>query len=70
VAARRRFFKSRTGLAGALVLLVVILSAVFAAQVAPYNPTRQDFRVEREPPSLAHPMGTDEFGRDVLSRVI
>ncbi len=57
-------------MAGALVLLVVILSAVFAAQVAPYNPTRQDFRVEREPPSLAHPMGTDEFGRDVLSRVI
>jgi len=70
VAARRRFFKSRTGLAGALVLLIVTLSAVFAAQVAPYNPTRQDFRVEREPPSLTHLMGTDEFGRDVLSRVI
>ncbi|HEY3059188.1 MAG TPA: nickel transporter permease [Chloroflexota bacterium] len=70
VAARRRFFKSRTGLAGALVLLIVTLSAVFAVQVAPYNPTRQDFRVEREPPSLTHLMGTDEFGRDVLSRVI
>jgi peptide/nickel transport system permease protein len=52
------------------VLLVVTLAAIFAAQVAPYNPTRQDFRVERDPPSLQHLMGTDEFGRDVLSRVI
>jgi len=69
-AARRRFIRSRTGLLGTFVLLVVTLMAVFAAQVAPYNPTRQDFRVEREPPSLEHLMGTDEFGRDVLSRVI
>jgi peptide/nickel transport system permease protein len=55
---------------GAAVLTLVILSAVFAAQVSPYNPTRQDFRIERQPPSMEHPMGTDEFGRDVLSRVI
>jgi peptide/nickel transport system permease protein len=70
IAARRRFVKSRTGLAGAVVLLIVLLSAIFAGQVAPYNPTRQDFRVERQPPSMEHLMGTDEFGRDVLSRVI
>ena len=70
VAARRRFVRSRTGLAGAAVLLIVVLAAVFAGQVSPYSPTRQDFRIEREPPSLQHPMGTDEFGRDVLSRVI
>jgi peptide/nickel transport system permease protein len=69
-AARRRFVRSRTGLFGAVVLLIVTLAAIFAAQVAPYNPTRQDFRVEREPPSAEHWMGTDEFGRDVLSRVI
>ncbi|MBV9171590.1 MAG: ABC transporter permease [Chloroflexi bacterium] len=69
-AARRRFVRSRTGLIGAIVLVVVILAAVFAGQVAPYSPTRQDFRVERQAPSAAHLMGTDEFGRDVLSRVI
>jgi peptide/nickel transport system permease protein len=69
-AARRRFFNSRTGLVGALVLLIVTLAAIFAGQVSPYNPTRQDFRVEHEAPSLAHWMGTDEFGRDVLSRII
>jgi peptide/nickel transport system permease protein len=56
--------------AGAVVLLVVLLAAVFAGQVAPYSPTRQDFRVERQPPDQVHLMGTDEFGRDVLSRVI
>ena len=69
-AARRRFFNSRPGLIGTLVLLAVTLAAIFAAQVSPYDPKRQDFRVEHEPPSLAHWMGTDEFGRDVLSRII
>lgn len=68
--ARRRFLRSRTGVAGAVVLLIVVLAAVFAFKVAPYSPTRQDFRVERQPPSAQHLMGTDEFGRDVLSRVI
>jgi len=69
-AARRRFFNSRPGLVGAIVLLAVTLAAIFAGQVSPYDPKRQDFRVEHEPPSLAHWMGTDEFGRDVLSRII
>jgi peptide/nickel transport system permease protein len=70
VAARRRFVRSPTGVGGAIVLIVITLAAIFAAQVAPYNPTRQDFRVEKEPPSREHLMGTDEFGRDVFSRVI
>jgi peptide/nickel transport system permease protein len=70
VAARRRFTRSRTGLAGAVVLLAIALAAIFAGQVAPYSPTKQDFRIERQAPSASHPMGTDEFGRDVLSRVI
>jgi peptide/nickel transport system permease protein len=70
VAARRRFLRSPMGVAGAVVLVVITLAAIFAAQVAPYNPTRQDFRVEKEPPSREHLMGTDEFGRDVFSRVI
>src|SRR5207302_1970222 len=65
-----RFLNSRPGLVGAIVLLAVTLAAIFAGQVSPYDPKKQDFRVERQPPSLAHPMGTDEFGRDVLSRVI
>jgi peptide/nickel transport system permease protein len=70
LAARRRFARSPSGLAGATVLLILLLAAIFAGVVAPYDPVKQDFRVEREPPSLAHPMGTDELGRDVFSRVI
>jgi peptide/nickel transport system permease protein len=70
LAARRRFTRSRAGLAGAIVLVIVTLCAIFAAQVAPYSPTKQDFRIQLEPPSRAHLMGTDEFGRDVYSRVI
>jgi peptide/nickel transport system permease protein len=69
-AARRRFVRSRTGLIGAAVLVIVILAAIFAAQISPYDPIRQDFRVEKEPPSAVHVMGTDEFGRDVFSRVV
>jgi peptide/nickel transport system permease protein len=69
-AARERFVRSRTGLIGAVVLVIVIAGALLAGIVSPYSPTRQDFRVERQPPSLQHLMGTDEFGRDVLSRVV
>lgn len=69
-AARRRFLRSATGLAGAAVLLLLVLAALLADQVAPYDPLKQDFRIERQPPSLAHPFGTDDLGRDVLSRVI
>jgi peptide/nickel transport system permease protein len=70
LAARRRFARSASGLAGAAVLLVLLLAAIFAGVVSPYDPVKQDFRIERDPPSLAHPMGVDELGRDVLSRVI
>ncbi|SRR5579884_321259 len=69
-AARRRFVHSASGLLGTAVLLVIVLIALFANQVSPYDPLKQNFRIERQAPDLAHLMGTDEFGRDVLSRVI
>jgi peptide/nickel transport system permease protein len=52
------------------VLLALVLMAILAGQVSPYDPIKQDFRIEREAPSAAHLIGTDEFGRDLLSRVI
>src|SRR4051812_44295116 len=70
LAARRRFTRSGSGLAGAVVLLLLLFAAIFASLLSPYDPVKQDFRVEREPPSLAHLMGVDELGRDVFSRVI
>jgi peptide/nickel transport system permease protein len=69
-AVRRRFVHSGTGMAGLVVLIAVIGAAIFAGQISPYSPIKQDFRIERQSPGLDHLMGTDEFGRDVLSRVI
>ncbi len=69
-AAARRFRRSGTGLLGAGLLVLFVLMAVFAGTASPYDPIHQDFRIEREPPSAAHLMGTDEFGRDLFSRVV
>lgn len=55
---------------GALVLAVLVLAAVFAYQISPYPPNRQNLRNSLSPPSAEHLLGTDQFGRDVLSRII
>jgi len=62
--------RERLALPAAAVLLVVVLSAILAGIVAPENPERQDYVHVLEPPNAAHLMGTDDLGRDVLSRVI
>lgn len=54
---------------GVFVALVLVAAAV-PARLAPYNPERGSLAARLDPPDLAHPMGTDEFGRDILSRVI
>jgi peptide/nickel transport system permease protein len=66
----RRFAASRRALAGAVVLGVLGLSALLAPAVAPYDPAERRPGRVAEAPSLAHPMGTDTFGRDVLSRAL
>ena len=55
---------------GASVLLVLATLAVCAPVVAPHDPLRQDLALHLEPPSRAHPLGTDRLGRDVLSRLL
>lgn len=62
---------SRTRIA-IVVLLIVALSAVFAPLLAPYDPTAQldIVRLQSQPPSVAHPLGTDPYSRDVLSRLL
>jgi peptide/nickel transport system permease protein len=62
--------RQRLAVPAGLVLLVVLLAALLANVLAPYDPERQDYAHVLEPPSLAHVMGTDDIGRDVLSRVI
>src|SRR5579862_6655343 len=55
---------------GCAVLLLTLLVAVFAAQLAPYDPNAQILTARLGAPSSAHPFGSDQLGRDVLSRMI
>ena len=49
---------------------VLLLIAIFSKYLCPYDPYAQDLLQAKKPPSLAHPFGTDRYGRDLLSRVI
>lgn len=64
------FLRHRLALAGAGILLLLVLTAVLAPVLAPHDPFQQNLSRRLEPPSLDHPLGTDEMGRDVLSRII
>ena len=66
----RAFFSNRLAVFGTAVMAVFILMAVFAPVVAPYDPLDQNLPQKFDGPSLAHPFGQDELGRDILSRVI
>src|SRR5438093_2169866 len=67
----RDFVRRRTlGAAGAAVVLVMLVVAVLATVLAPYDPLAVDFAAMLAPPSGLHWLGTDAFGRDVLSRLI
>ena len=68
--ALRRLLKRKGAVLGAAVMLLMILLAVFAPLIAPYDPIATDWGAIRKAPSAAHWFGTDENGRDVLSRVI
>ncbi len=60
----------RAGAVGAVLILVVVLGGVFAPWLAPYDPTAIAMDDALEPPGVGHWLGTDAFGRDVLSRVM
>ncbi|MBR0639911.1 MULTISPECIES: oligopeptide ABC transporter permease [Bacillus] len=65
-----KFFKNKLAVAGSVILLVIIFSAIFAPVIAPYAPEHQDLLKRLQPPSAEHFMGTDKFGRDIFSRVL
>ena len=50
--------------------VLLLLIAIFAQYICPYDPYAQDLMIAQKPPSAAHPLGTDRYGRDMLSRVI
>jgi peptide/nickel transport system permease protein len=68
--ALRRFLHRPVAVAGLIVIVLFIGVAILAHVIAPYDPVATSWTAIRKAPSLAHWMGTDENGRDVLSRVI
>ncbi len=66
----RRFARRRAALLGVAIVLGFIVLAVFAAAIAPMDPIATSWGAIRKAPSAGHWFGTDEIGRDVLSRVV
>jgi peptide/nickel transport system permease protein len=62
--------KKPLGMASAILLLALVLTAIFADVLAPYDPLETHPEIRLTAPNRAHPFGTDDIGRDVLSRVV
>ena len=66
----KQVIRQKTGLLGLVIVSVVLLAAVFAPIVSPYDPYAINMAESLSPPSAAHPFGTDVFGRDIMSRLV
>ncbi len=64
-----RLLRNRSAVAGAIVLGLLILLAIAAPIISSYDPTAVALRTRLQPPNASHWFGTDEFGRDILTRV-
>jgi peptide/nickel transport system permease protein len=68
--ALRRLLRRRGAVVGLVIITAFVLLAVFAPLVSPYDPIATNWALVRKPASAAHLFGTDELGRDILTRVI
>jgi len=66
----RKFTRNRLGIVGFVIVALLVLMAVFAPVLAPKDPASQSLLERRTPPNAEYLLGADEFGRDILSRII
>jgi peptide/nickel transport system permease protein len=66
----RRLFKRPLPRIAFVILSIIVLGVIFAAQISPYDPLNPDFSAARKPPSATHILGTDDIGRDIFSRIL
>ena len=66
----RQFLRHKMAVFGLAMLAVIILAVAFVDRISPYDPETPDLANMLSPPSLAHPLGTDELGRDMLTRTL
>lgn len=64
------FLKNKASVIGLIIILVLVMTAVLADYISPYDTDKVALKEKLKPPSWQHPMGTDQLGRDVLSRII
>jgi peptide/nickel transport system permease protein len=65
------FVKKNPALAaGVLMVTIIFLVAILGPNIAPYDPISHDYTARLQPPNREHPLGTDKFGRDILSRIL
>jgi peptide/nickel transport system permease protein len=65
-----RFFQNRSALTGGALIIILFGSSILAPLLSPYKPDEVNLQEVLSPPSRQHPLGTDELGRDVLSRIL
>ena len=66
----RAYARNKPAILGVVLVIVLLVIAAMANVIAPYDPNHQDYSSIMQPPSWRHPCGTDEIGRDQLSRII
>lgn len=66
----KRLRRNRTAVLGMVIIIILVLLAIFADVIAPYDYAEQDYSAVKLGPCLAHPFGTDNMGRDILSRCL
>jgi ABC-type dipeptide/oligopeptide/nickel transport system permease subunit len=72
----RLLTRDRSGMLGMALFLLVVFTALFASQIAPHDPLQQNLRLSKQPPAWSeagswdYPLGTDNLGRDLFSRIV
>jgi len=66
----RRFLRNRLATIGMVIVAIYIFVAIFAPLISPMDPLKQNLSDKRMPPNKTHLLGTDQFGRDILSRIL
>lgn len=66
----RRLLRKPNFIVGSLIVIVFLIVTVVAPLLTPFDPTEGDFLITQSPPVIGHPLGTDQYGRDLLTRVL
>ena len=66
----RRLLRSPSAMAGLVIVVLLVLAGVLAPLLTPFDPEQQNLRAVLQAPTLEHPLGTDQLGRDILARIL